>query len=297
MSFNSLEILFPLFLLIAGGFVLCRRFSLSEVPFVRVVTDFLMPLLVFHSFCTTEISPESILRISGVVTLIVALAFIACWIYCRSFALDFKAVAPPILFMNSGFLGIPIMKLWGGVSAMNIIVIYDQVQTFYIFTLGIIIVTGSYSLTGLKEMVRAPLIWAILLGLCCNLLGIIIPEFILNAIKFGGDAAPPLATFVIGMILSRFKIALNAHVFAGVAMRLGLAIVFGIVAAMAFDLSGEAATVVVVASALPSAVFSVVLPVRYGVDAKYASSVLIVSTVLSFLTLPFVFQLGNSLFR
>lgn len=296
MGFDFLRILLPLLLLITGGFVLSRIFSLSEGPLVRLVTDFFMPLLVFYSFCTTRLELNEIAKLIGVVSLVVALMLAAAWFYCRIFKRDLRMVAPPLLFMNSGFLGIPIMKLWGGFAAMNLIIIYDQIQTFYIFTLGIIIVTGSYRAAGLKEMIRSPLVWAILAGFAFNLAEIAVHPALLDAMKFSGEAAPALATFTIGMTLNRYQITLNRHVIAGVAMRIGLGILAGSLAALLFGFTGMTAVVVVVASSLPSAVFSVVLTVRYGAGGAYAGSVLIVSTLLSLVALPFLFQAAQAIF-
>lgn len=296
MVFDSLNILLPLILLIVGGFTVGRLFKLSEGTLVRVVTDFFMPMLVFYSFCTTKISVDSISRIIVSVILVIVVMLILSWLYCRAFHLDMKAVSPPILFMNSGFLGIPLMKLWGGIEPMNLIVIYDQVQTFFIFTLGIVIVTGGYRLSGLKEMARTPLIWAILLGFGFNLSQTEVPQPLLDAFRFGGEAAPSLATFTIGMTLNRFRIKLDMHVFAGVILRMVFGFMAGMAAVLLLGFSGPSAIVIIIASSLPSAVFSVVLPVRYGVNGQYASSVLIISTILSFLILPFLFEISQSHF-
>lgn len=290
MDISSIEILFPLFFLIAGGYGVGRCFNFSETELVRAVTDFFMPLLVFHSFCTTPLTVVSLVQTAGAVAMVVALGFGTALIYCRAFRLNFKEVAPPLLFMNSGFLGIPLMKLWGGDSAVNLIIVYDQIQTFIIFTLGLVIVTGSYRLSGVREMIRSPLIWAILGGVAVNLLAIPVPTVLLDAMQFGGAAAPAMATFAIGLMLNRFRISCTPHVIAGVAMRLVGGGVFGALAVLLLGFSAQVASVVVIASALPSAVFSVVLPVRYGVDGSYASSVLLLSTLCSFATLPLLFQ-------
>jgi len=295
MSFNPVSILFPLFLLIAGGYVLARLFSLPEGPLVRVVTDFFMPLLVFHSFCTTPTSVSQVARIFGAVSLVVAAFLVVAWLYSRLFGLSFRAIAPPLLFMNSGFLGIPMMKLWGGLAAMNLIVLYDQLQTFYIFTLGIVVVTGSFSWRGMREIVRTPLIWAIILGLVFNIYRVPVHKTILSGFAFGGDVAPALAVFTIGMSLNRYRITIDIHVVAGVLMRVVLGFLFGWLASYLFDFTGLTRTVIIVASSLPSAVFSAVLPIRYGVDSRYASSVLMLSTLLSLLTLPLIFYLCSLL--
>jgi len=293
MVFNPIAILFPLLLLIAGGYAIARIFSLSEGPLVRVVTDFFMPLLVFHSFCTTPTSISQVVRVFGAVTLVVGLFLILSWLYCRIFQLEMKAVAPSLMFMNAGFLGIPVMKLWGGLAAMNLIVLYDQLQTFFIFTLGIVVVTGSFSWKGLKEIIQTPLIWSVVLGLGFNLFQIPVHQAILSGFAFGGDVAPALAVFTIGMSLHRYRITVNGHVVAGVMMRFILGFLFGWLSCWLFNFTGLTRTVVIVASSLPSAVFSAVLPIRYGVDSRFASSVLVVSTLLSVVTLPLAFYLSE----
>lgn len=295
MGFNPAAILFPLFLLIFGGFFISRVFSLPEGPLVRVVTDFFMPLLVFHSFCTSPTDLPQILRILGAVTLVLILMLGVSWVYCRAFRLNIRAVAPPLLFMNSGFLGIPMMKLWGGLTAMNLIVLYDQLQTFYIFTLGIVLVTGSFSLKGLMEIVRTPLIWSIVLGLIFNLFEIPVHSAILDGLAFGGDVAPALAVFTIGMALNRYRISFDIHVLVGVLMRFVLGFLFGWLASELLGFDGMTKTVVITASSLPAAVFSVVLPLRYGVDGRYAGSVLVISTLLSVVTLPLAFYICGSI--
>jgi len=295
MGFNTVGILLPLFLLIVGGFVIARLFSLSEGPLVRSVTDFFMPLLVFYSFGTTPTVLGEILRILGVVTLVVVGLFLLSLLFCRARRLNFREVAPPILFMNSGFLGIPVMKLWGGAAAMNLVILYDQLQTFAIFSLGIIVVTGQLSLSGLKEMIRTPLIWAIVLGLGVSLGGVELPETLLQAMAFAGEAAPPLAVFTIGMSLNRYRIRLDGSVAIGVGLRLLGGLLLGLVASRWFGFSGQAQVVLIVTSALPAAVFSAVLPIRYGVDGRYASSVLVISTLLSIVWLPLAFYLAGRL--
>ena len=164
MILDSFLILLPLIFLALGGYFLSEFYSLSEDTLIRIVTDFFMPVLIFYSLYTSDINLAKTMKLLGAVSIVLAILFIASFVYCRLFKLDFKAFAPSILFMNSGFLGIPLMKLWGGFAAMNVIVIYDQIQTFYIFTIGIVIVTGGFTLVGVREMIKSPLLWAIVAG-------------------------------------------------------------------------------------------------------------------------------------
>ena len=95
--------------------------------------------------------------------------------------------------------------------------------------------------------------------------------------------------------LAKRKVRIEPHVVGGIFMRIGFGFMAGWLAVYIFDIQGVAAMVILTASSLPSAVFSVVLPLRYGVDARYAGSVVVVSTLLSLLTIPLVFMLGHVL--
>ncbi|MGB4407146.1 MAG: hypothetical protein WBI82_09845 [Sphaerochaeta sp.] len=52
-------------------------------------------------------------------------------------------------------------------------------------------------------------------------------------------------------------------------------------------------SIVLVASALPYAVFTSVLPIRYGVRSDYAGTMVIVSTILGIITIPLSFLLAG----
>jgi len=294
MILDSLIILLPLIFLASGGYLLTLFFQLSEDTLIRIVTDFFMPILVFYSLYTSTILLSQTLKLLGVVSLILFILFIATFVYCKIFDIDFKSFAPPILFMNSGFLGIPLMKIWGGVAAMNYIVVYDQIQTFYIFTLGIVIVTGGFTTAGLKEMGKSPLLWSIVAGFTFKYLHIPVPGTLLEIFSYSGAGAPALATFALGCSLSKRKIKVDPHLISGLLLRFVVGFLAGITACMVFNISGTERTVILIASSLPSAVFSVVMPMRYGVDGRFASSMILISSILSIFILPLLFTLSAS---
>jgi predicted permease len=284
--------LLPIILLTAGGFTLGRIYELSTDTLVKVIADFFMPLLIFHALYTSDISGALVLDLAGATTFVVALLAVAAFAYAKAFGVDPRSFMPAILFMNSGFLGIPLMKLWGGMPAMNLIVIFDQVQTFYIFTLGIIIITGGFNAKSLAAVAGSPILWAIFAGFAFRFLSIPVPEPLVTTLEFGGNAAPPLAAFTLGVSLMGSRLKIDKHVIAGITIRIVGGYLFGLLAAYVFGLTGLARTVVIVASSLPSAVFTSVLPVRYGVNADYASTIVVLTTLLGVITIPLAFLLA-----
>ena len=292
MILQSFLLLLPILLLVLLGLLLSRRHELSGDTLVRAITEVLMPMLIFHALATSDIELTLVANLAGVTSFVVLAAALVAWLYARLAGIGAREFIPPVIFMNSGFLGIPLMQLWGGLAAVNLVVIYDQIQTLYIFTLGLAIITGGMTagrLIGLREMLKAPILWSIVLGFLFRFSGLELPPPVAVALDFGGSAAPPLAAFALGVALGTTKFHFSRHLFAA----LGLRFVGGFLLALAgceiFGVTGLSRTVVLVASALPSAVFTSVLPLRYGAKADFGGTMVVVSSVLGVLVIPLSF--------
>jgi predicted permease len=285
--------LLPILAMAGGGYLLSRIYTLSSDTLVKVIMDFMMPMLIFHALYTSEINGLEILSLAGVTTFVVAVLLGAALLYVRITGVQLAGFVPPVIFMNSGFLGIPLMMLWSGSAAMNMMVIYDQIQSFYIFSLGIILITGSFGLFSLKRMFSSPILWAIIGGFGFRFLHIPIPGSVLSVLDFGGRAAPPLAAFTLGISLGETRFKISRHLVAALILRIPLGFLAGMAGAALFGLEGTARMVVIVASSLPSAVFASVLPLRYGIRAELAGTVVLVSTLLGVVTMPLSFILAS----
>ncbi|WP_422477328.1 AEC family transporter [Pleomorphochaeta sp. DL1XJH-081] len=290
MFIQSFIQLLPILVLTLGGYLMDKIYPIDEKLLVKLISDFFMPLLIFHSLYFSDLQSSLIFNITGATTLVVALSTLVSYLYAKITRIDMRGFMPANIFMNSGFLGIPLMKLWGGVAAMNLIVIFDQVQTIYIFTLGILIITGGLSTKSIKTMLLSPILWSIFLGAFVLIFKIKLPQPILTTCEFGGSAAPPMAAFALGVSLSSTKVHVNRHVLAGIFIRIVGGFAFGYLGATLFGLEGLGKTVVIVASSLPAAVFTSVLPLRYGVHSEFAPSIVIVSTILGIFTIPLAFM-------
>jgi len=289
------SIMLPLFVLVAGGYALSRLVRLSEETLVRVITDFFMPMLVFHSLYTTDTELAAIGKVAAATALVLAVLLVVSALYAYLAKAEPRSFVPPVIFMNSGFLGIPLMKLWGGLAAMNLIVVYDQVQSLFIFTLGILIVTGGFSASGARQMVRSPMLWAILAGFLFHVLAVPLPAVVLQTLEFAGAGTPALAAFALGCSVSRAQMSVSLHLAVGILLRIVVGFLLGLGVTLLLRMEEPARTVVIVASSLPSAVFGFVLPARYGVRPNHAAPLVLGTTVLGFLTIPLAFYLAKLL--
>jgi predicted permease len=294
---SLLSIMLPLLVLVCGGYFFARLAHFSGETLVRTVMDFFLPMLVFHSLYGMDTEPGEIGKVALASALVLAALLAVSLVYARLAGADARSFVPPVIFMNSGFLGIPVMKLWGGLAAVNLVVVYDQVQTLFIFTVGILIVAGGFSASGVKQVLRAPVLWAILAGFLFHFLRIPLPGLVLKTLEFGGAGSPALAAFALGCTLHKTELSLNVHLIAGVLMRSALGFLAGLGAARLLRLESTAASVVIVASSLPSAVLSSVLPARYRVKPNLAGPIVLATTVLGILTIPAALYLAAKLSR
>ena len=292
MLVDSFLLLVPLIVLVGGGWLFGGRKRLSQDTLVWLITDFFMPMLVFEALYRSEVALGAILQLGAAVvflTLVLGTATRAATFLTRS---SWSALVMPVVFMNSGFLGIPLMELWGGTEAMSLIIVFDQLFGIIMFTAGLIVVTGGFTRRGFRAMIGSPILWAVLGGFGLRFAGIPVPDPILTTFAFAGTAAPPLAAFTLGCSLAGSRIRIDTTVIVGCVLRFGVGIAAGFAAVAVLGITGTTRVVVIVASALPAAVFSYVLPARYGMTDSAPRDIVVVTTVLSVITIPVSFFLA-----
>jgi len=143
-----------------------------------------------------------------------------------------------------------------------------------------------------KELVLNPLIIACIAGMIYSRLSAGFPVFIDNSLRLAAMVTLPLALLSIGGSLTfkslrhHFNLSLAASAF-----KLLLLPVMGYFFLKMFSVSGIAFQVVMIFFALPTSTAIYVLSSQLNSDTKYASSAIVLSTCLSFLSLSAVLAL------
>lgn len=293
MIISSFFQMLPILLAIAGGFLYAHRYDVDATSLVNITTDVLLPALIFHSVSTSTLSSQALGEILTSSCLIFIILLALGWLWVRIAGEKARSVLPALVFMNSGFLGIPLMKLWGGNEAMNLIVIFDQIQGLFMFSIGILIITGGFNRKSFSSLFRSPIIWAMVLGFIFNLSHIQLPAPLSTSLFFIGEAASPLACVALGVSIRQTRFTYHKSIFASLLFRFVGGYLVGWLVASLMGLSGLTRTVTLVAAALPSAMFTSILPLRYGEDNQYASMMVVISTLLGIVTIPLSFALAG----
>lgn len=184
-----------------------------------------------------------------------------------------KTFVPPMMFVNSGNMGLPLMVLAFGDAALPAAVVLFFVENLLHYTLGTWMLDHHARLWNLW---RVPVIFAALLAMTINFLDLVVWSPLLMAIKLTGDVAIPLLLFSLGVRLALSQWSDVRLGLIGMVARPLMGMAFAALMAHLLYLDARDAAMLMVFGALPPAVLNYVFAERYQQEpAKVASLVMI----------------------
>jgi predicted permease len=279
-----LEIVAPVFLLAAIGFAWVKFGFEYRIQFVtRLAMTLSVPCLVFVALMQTRIDPSALTALS--LATVVAYGAVTVVMICLVFALRLKqsTFSAPLIFGNTGNLGLPLALFAFGDEGLSYAVIVFAIMFVWSFTFGIWLVAGSGSL---GKVLREPSVAATLLGALFLWQGWETPLFLTNTLKLVGQMAIPLMLITLGVAVARLES--GGMVRAVFLSALKLVICAGIAWWVAdwFALEPVAFGVLVLQVATPVAVTSYMLAEKYGAESQQVAGLVVASTLMSVAALP-----------
>lgn len=283
-ALTVLEIVAPVFLLASVGFAWVKLGYEYRVQFVtRLGMTLAIPCLIFVSLMQSEIAPSSLgaLVIAGLVAyLFVAVAMM---VLVRVARLDRQTFLAPLIFGNTGNLGMPLALFAYGETGLGYAVVIFAISGMIQFTYGIWLVSGGGSLI---KLIQEPLVPATLLGALFLWQGWETPSFLTNALELIGQMAIPLMLITLGVAVGRLQIGSLGRPVLLSAAKMIICAGCGVAAGLWFDLEPTAFGVLVLQVATPVAVTSYMLAEKYGADGGSVAGLVVVSTLMSIVSLP-----------
>jgi len=279
-----LEVAAPVFLIAAIGFGWVKAGYDYPVEFVtRLGVLLATPCLVFTALVETEIDPGALADLSVAALAVYAAITLACWGFVAALRLDRRTFLAPIIFGNTGNLGLPLVLFAFGDVGLGYGVVVFGIMTLWAFTFGIWLVAGGITLS---RLAREPMVIAAVAGAVFLWQGWQVPTVAANTLGLVGQMAIPLMLLTLGVAVAQLKPAgFGRAVWLSLAKLLicaGLAFVVGSL----FPLDPVALAVLILQAATPVAVTSYLLAERYKADAKAVAGLVVVSTLLSVGAIP-----------
>ena len=274
----------PVFLCSAIGLVWAKRGLPYETAFVtRIVTNVGFPCLIFSALVGTEIDWTTFgLMASAALVSTFVFALIGASVL-RLADLELRVFLPAMTFANTGNMGLSLCLFAFGPEGLALAIPYFTVSAVLGFTLGPVIASRS---AGLAAPFKMPLVWAVLAALAVLYSGLAMPLWLTNSLDLVGGLAIPLMLITLGVSLAQLEPTGLPRSLALSVLRLGMGFAVGVGLAALLGLEGAARGVLVIECAMPVAVFNFLYASIYNNRPAEVAGVIVVSTALSFLTLP-----------
>ena len=278
------QIVAPVFILAAIGFTWVKIGWNYEIEFVtRLAMTLSVPALIFVALMKADISADTLsnLFLSSLIAYI-GLTFIF-WIIVKILKLNMATYWAPLIFGNTGNLGLPLAMFAFGEVGLGYAVIVFAVMAVGSFSIGVWMVSGGGSL---NKVFKEPMVWATLLGALFLIQGWQTPKWVTNTLELTGQMAIPLMLITLGVALARLKMKMISRAIILSILKLIASIGVAWIVGIYFELNDVAFAVLVMQIATPVAVTSYLLAQKYGADANEVAGLVIASTVLSVFALP-----------
>ena len=296
---QNLEVMVMLFTIVILGYAACKLGYMGDKfdkKLSSIVVDITCPLLVLSSVMGDEMPDRSlILPLVGVglLTYIILLVF-GFWVprFISKNHDDQGMIGFSLMFANVGFIGYPIVASIFGSKAVFYAALLNVPNTFFIFTAGVMLVKGEYSIRQFnpKVLLSPALIGAFIAALLVAF-GVHTPEMIARPITMVGNITVPAALMIIGSSMARLplrEIIGSGKVYATSFLRLvivPLSVYFLFRLCGVNTLINNINTVVI---AMPVASFGTMFCMKYGRNPSLMTEATFITTLFSIITIPLI---------
>lgn len=283
-----LATLLPVFL-IAGCGTLYGRFRTPDVRGLNTLNmELFVPMLVFAVLADRQAPLEEYAALALGAAVVVLGSGLLLWPLTRWLRLDPKTFLPPMMFNNSGNMGIPLLVLAFGEAVLPAAVVVFIVEMLLHFSIGLYMLSPH---TPLWRLLKMPIVLASLAGLGVNLGGVPLPGWLLEALDMLGSVCIPLMLFALGVRMLDIDFsAWRTGVLGAVLCPLS-----GLILAAPMiwwlELTGLQAATLWVFAALPPAVLNYLVAEQYRQEPHKVASLVLIGNLGSLVVMPLVLAL------
>ncbi len=198
MTQQIFQIVFPLFAIVLAGYLYGRKHAPDMAAANQINLDIFVPVLIFHILSDENFQPQQFGELALIATLIILGSGLIAWPIARLLGYQANTLVPPMMFSNSGNMGLPLALFTFGETALAAAVVLFIIENTLHFSVGIRMMDRT---TPLFSLFRIPMVIATLAGLSITLLNIKIPVPAATAIEMVAQVSIPLMLFSLGVRL------------------------------------------------------------------------------------------------
>jgi hypothetical protein len=194
-----------------------------------------------------------------------------------------KTFVPPMMFTNSGNIGLPLTVFAFGEAALPAAVVLFLVENGLHFTLGTYLMDRR---APLYKVLIQPIVAATLIGIAFSLFRWDVPTPVRETINLLGQASIPLLLFALGTRLTRIDFSEWRIGVLGAVLCPLTGVVMVLLVRPFLDLTPLQTSLLLVFGALPPAVLNYLVAEQYRQEPGKVASIVLIGNLAGFISLP-----------
>jgi len=283
------EVLFPVFFVVGIGYYLGKKNPKIDTAFItNFAANIGTPAMILYALNPVNISFDVFKYYFGYYVIAI-IGFILIGILCLFIqnTKDIVRELPPLIMPNTGNMGLPICLFAYGSQGLGVSASISALIILCHFTLGIFLAARKFSV---DVVIKSPPFYTIIVAVILLYYDFHLPVFIENTTMLLMYATIFLILMSLGIALTRFKVFSFKKALICSIGRVIVGPIIGFLLIKYFKLTGFAAGVLLIQCSMPSAVLNYLVASMYSpkkiIDS--VASTIVVSTVMSFFTIPIV---------
>ena len=276
-------IMVPTILIVFLGLIwnkLGNQVDQSEIT--NIITWVGAPCLIFNTLIKLESSIFIVQDIIIAAILMILIMFACSYIILKIFNYPIRPLINPMVFSNSGNLGMTISLFAFGVLGLELAVIYFMITSILHFTIGLSIWSGKWSF---KFLLKTPVLYAVLAGLIINFNDIELPKTITNTTSILSGITIPLLLFTMGISINNISYKIEPKIIMLIIIRIIIATSLAYILTIILDIKGIARNVILLQGVLPAPVFAYLFALQFNINPEKVANYLMTSTFISLFTI------------
>ena len=277
------SIVFPLFAIVGVGFIYGRRHAPDMAAANHLNMDIFLPALIFHVLSGKNFEIQAYQELAFAAAVVVLGSGLLAWPVARLFKFPFKTFVPPMMFSNSGNMGLPLALFAFGEKALPAAVVLFIVENTLHFSVGMNMMDRK---TSIINILKVPMVVATIAGVAFSLTGWVLPKVVGVSIDMVGQVAIPLMLFSLGVRLTGVDLKDWRIGVAGAIVCPATGLILVLALTPFLDLNAFQYGQLLIFGALPPAVLNFMVAEKYSQDPRQVASIVMLGNLGSLIVIP-----------
>lgn len=280
-----LAIVFPIFAIVAVGYGYARRRPTDMSVGNHLNISVFTPALILSVMAGKDFQLAAYQDLAVAAAAVVLGSGLIAWPLARLAGWPIRTFVPPMMFSNSGNMGLPLAFFAFGEAALPAAVVLFLVENLLHFTVGNAMLEGRVHPLALLRM---PMLLATALGLAVSLGQVPVWAPLHQAVDLLGQIAIPLMLFSLGVRMTGMNLGDWRIGLTGALLCPASGILAALVAAELLGLRGQSWQLLMLFGALPPAVLNFIVAEKFHQQPQQVAAVVLFGNLASVLLIPLV---------